>query len=139
VRRLAALLALLGTSCATMEPKLGQPDPAIPVSWPVGSAALTHAEASLPAVTYRQIFTDGRLQTLIGEALANNRDLAVAAANIAAAREQYRIQRAQQLPTVNGSAGVTVSGTARRMSARNISSARASRTSRSTCSAACGR
>jgi multidrug efflux system outer membrane protein len=93
-----------------MEPKLGQPDPAIPASWPVGSAALTQAEATLPAVTYRQIFTDPRLQTLIGEAIANNRDLAVAAANIAAAREQYRIQRAQQLPTVNGSGGVTVSG-----------------------------
>jgi multidrug efflux system outer membrane protein len=110
LRRLTTLVVLLTTSCTTMEPRLGQPDPAIPASWPVGSAALTQAEATLPAVTYRQIFTDPRLQRLLGEALANNRDLAVAASNIAAAREQYRIQRAQQFPTVNGSAGVTVSG-----------------------------
>ena len=33
----------------------------------------------------------------------------VAAANIAAAREQYRIQRANQLPTVNANGGVTLS------------------------------
>ena len=57
-----------------------------------------------------QVFTDPRLRTLIAQALVNNRDLMVAASNIAAAREQYRIQRAQQLPTVNSSAGVTVSG-----------------------------
>src|SRR5205085_10074400 len=46
----------------------------------------------------------------IAETLANNRDLMIAASNIAAAREQYRIQRAEQFPTVNANAGVTVSG-----------------------------
>ena len=81
-----------------MEPTLGRPDPAIPASWSVGSPYVTQAEAALPAVTYKQIFTDVRLQTLIVEALANNRDLMIAASNIAAAREQFRVQRAQQLP-----------------------------------------
>lgn len=107
MRRFAALLALLATSCATMEPKLGRPDPAIQPSWPAGSTALARAEAALPAVTYKQIFTDRRLQTLIEQALVNNRDLMTAAANIAAAREQYRIQRAQQLPHVDAQAGAT--------------------------------
>jgi multidrug efflux system outer membrane protein len=93
-----------------MEPKLGRPDPAIPASWPVGSPYVTQAEAGLPAVTYKEIFTDRRLQTLIAQALANNRDLMIAASNIAAAREQYHIQRAQQFPTVNANAGVTASG-----------------------------
>jgi len=110
MRRFAALLALLATGCATMEPKLGQPDPAIPPSWPVGSPNLAQAEAGLPAVTYKQIFADVRLQTLIAEALVNNRNLMIAASNIAAAREQYNIQRAQQLPTVNANAGLTASG-----------------------------
>jgi len=110
VRRFAALLALLATSCATMEPKLGRPDPAIQPSWPAGSPALAHAEAALPAVTYKQIFTDRRLQTLIEQALVNNRDLMTAAANIAAAREQYRIQRAQQFPQVDAQAGATLVG-----------------------------
>jgi multidrug efflux system outer membrane protein len=93
-----------------MEPKLAQPDPAIPPSWPAGDAALKQAEAALPAVTYRDIFRDGRLQTLIGEALVNNRDLMAAAANIQAALEQYHIQRAQQFPQVNAAGGVTLSG-----------------------------
>lgn len=110
MKRAIALTALLATGCATMEPKLGQPDPAIPASWPAGSPALILSESDLPAITYKQIFTDVRLQTLIAQALANNRDLMAAAANIAAAREQYRIQRAAQLPTVDASTGVTVSG-----------------------------
>jgi multidrug efflux system outer membrane protein len=110
MKRAAALIALLSTSCATMEPKLGSVDPAIPASWPVGSPYLAQSEAALPAVTYKQIFTDPRLQTLIGEALTNNRDLMAAAANIAAAREQYRVQRAQQFPQLNAGAGVTVTG-----------------------------
>src|SRR5205807_8315475 len=85
---------------------LGRPDPAIPRSWPAGSPALAQTEAALPAVTYQQIFTDPRLQTLIGQALINNRDLMVAASNIAAAREQYVIQRAQQFPHLEADASV---------------------------------
>ncbi len=110
MKRAAALIALLATACSTMEPKLGRPDPAIPGSWPVGSPYLTQSEAALPAVTYKQIFTDVRLQTLIRQALVNNRNLMIAASNIAAAREQYRIQRAQQLPQLAAAAGVTVTG-----------------------------
>jgi multidrug efflux system outer membrane protein len=110
MKRAVSLIALLATSCATMEPRYVQPDVSVPPSWPVGSAYLTQSEAALPAVTYKQIFTDIRLQTLIGQALVNNRNLMIAAANIAAAREQYRIQRAAQFPQLNASAGVTVSG-----------------------------
>jgi multidrug efflux system outer membrane protein len=110
MRRAAALLALLATGCATMEPKYVRPDPAIPASWPVGDPYLVQTEAGLPVLTYQQVFQDPRLQTLIAHALVNNRDLMVAAANIAAAREQYRIQRAQQLPTVNAGTSVTVTG-----------------------------
>lgn len=110
MKRSVALLALLATGCMSMEPKLGAPDPAIPPSWPVGDAYLVRSESALPAVTYRQIFSDPRLQTLISQALVNNRDLMIAAANIDAAREQYVIQRAQQLPQVDASGGVTVSG-----------------------------
>jgi multidrug efflux system outer membrane protein len=93
-----------------MEPHLGRPDPAIPASWPAGDEALKQSEAALPAVTYRDIFRDPRLQTLIAQALVSNRDLMAAAANINAVLEQYRIQRAQQFPTLNAAAGVTVGG-----------------------------
>ena len=110
MKRAVTLLALVATSCATMEPHYVRPDAAIPASWPTGDAYLRQSEANLPAVTYREIFRDARLQALIGQALANNRDLMIAAANIAAAREQYRIQRAQQFPQLDANAGVTVSG-----------------------------
>jgi len=110
MKRLASLIALLATGCATMEPALVQPDPAIPASWPTGDPYLAQAEIGLPTLTYQQVFQDARLQSLIAQALVNNRDMMVAASNIAAAREQYRIQRADLLPTVNANAGVTVSG-----------------------------
>lgn len=110
MKRVIAMVALLATGCTSMEPKYERPDPAIPASWPIGDAYLTAAEAGLPALTYKQVFTDPRLQTLIAQALDNNRNLMTAAANIAAAREQYRIQRAQQFPTVDANAGATVTG-----------------------------
>jgi multidrug efflux system outer membrane protein len=110
MKRLTALVALLATGCATMEPRLGQPDPAIPPSWPVGDAYLAQSEAALPAVTYKEVFRDPRLQALIAQALANNRNLMAAASNIAASREQYRIQRAQLFPQLDAAAGVTITG-----------------------------
>lgn len=110
MKRAVTLIALLASACTTMEPKYARPDPAIPASWPVGDPYLVQAEVGLPILTYQQVFTDPRLQTLVAQALTNNRDLMVAAANIEAAREQYNIQRAQQLPTVNGTAGTTLSG-----------------------------
>jgi multidrug efflux system outer membrane protein len=94
----------------SLEPAYVQPAPAVPESWPVGSSYLAQSEAALPAVTYKDIFRDPRLQALIEQALVNNRDLMAAAANVAAARERYHIQRADQVPQVNGSAGATVSG-----------------------------
>ena len=124
-----------------MEPAYVRPDPAIPASWPAGDPYLVQSEAGLPALTYQQVFQDPRLQTLIAEALANNRDLMVAASNIAAAREQYRIQRANQLPTLDANAGVTVQRRqGQQASAPQYQAGRdASRTSSSTCSAGCAR
>ena len=87
-----------------MQPAYVRPGPPIPTSWPQGDAYLRQTEATLPAVNYRDIFRDARLQALIEQSLTNNRDLMVAAANIAAAREQVRIQRAQQLPQVDATA-----------------------------------
>ena len=110
MRRWAAVLALLATGCTSLEPKYVRPDSAVPASWPIGDSYLVAAEAGLPALTYRQVFTDPRLQTLIAQGIANNRNLMTAAANIAAAREQYRIQRAQQFPQLNASAGATTTG-----------------------------
>ncbi|HEU0310407.1 MAG TPA: efflux transporter outer membrane subunit [Sphingomicrobium sp.] len=108
MKAVAPVLALALAGCTTLEPDYVRPAPAVPPSWPAGDAYVRQSEASLPAVTYQEIFRDPRLRGLIELGLANNRDLVAAAANIAAAREQYRVQRANLFPHVD--AGATVSG-----------------------------
>ena len=110
MRRFAPLLAFLASGCISLEPHYVRPQSAVPASWPVGDPYLVQSEAALPAVTYKDIFRDPRLQTLIDQALINNRDLMVSVANIEEARAQFQIQRAQQFPQVDANAGVTLSG-----------------------------
>ena len=107
MKKAALILAMLATGCTSLQPAYVRPDAAIPPSWPTGDPYLRQSETALPAVTYRDIFRDPRLQRIIEQALVNNRDLVVAAANIAAAREQVRIQRASQFPQVDASAGAS--------------------------------
>jgi multidrug efflux system outer membrane protein len=107
MKRLAPLAALALAGCMTMEPAYVRPEPAVPASWPAGDPYLRQIEATLPAVSYREIFRDKRLQQLIEQGLANNQDLAAAAANIVAARARYRIQRAELFPEVDASLGVS--------------------------------
>ena len=84
--------------------------PAMPVSavYPAGPAYQTPAGSTTtpPAVDigWRDFLTDPRLQRLVEIALANNRDLRVAALNVAQMRAQYRIQRAALLPQVAAAA-----------------------------------
>ncbi len=104
---LAASTALAGCSLA---PKYARTELPVPPSWPVGDAYLRQSEAALPAITYRDVFRDPRLQQIITQALANNRNLRVAAANIAATRAQYRIQRADLFPQIDASGRYSYSG-----------------------------
>lgn len=99
---LATTLALAGCSLA---PKTVLPPPPVPQSWPVGDAYLLQSEAALPVLSYQSVFTDPRLQSLAEQALANNRDLRIAYANVAAARAQARVTRAGQFPEIGISGG----------------------------------
>ena len=99
---LASTLALAGCSLA---PKTVLPAPPVPQGWPAGDAYLLQSEAALPVLSYRQVFTDPRLQSLTEQALANNRDLRVAYANVAAARAQVRVTGSGQFPELGISAG----------------------------------
>ncbi len=107
MRHAAACLALTALAGCSLAPAYVRPAAPVPASWPAGDAYLQQSEAALPSITYRDIFHDARLQTLIDQALANNRDLRVAAANIEAARAQYRIRRADLLPEVVAGADYT--------------------------------
>lgn len=101
MRRLSLVLAATALSGCSLAPHYERPTAPVPQSWPVGDAYLRQTEAALPTVRYADVFTDPRLQRLIATALANNRNLRVAAANIEIARAQYRIQRAQLLPQID--------------------------------------
>ncbi|MDZ3831824.1 MAG: efflux transporter outer membrane subunit [Sphingopyxis sp.] len=96
----AAPLLLAGCSLA---PKTVLPKPPVPQSWPVGDAYLLQNEAALPTLSYHSIFTDTRLQVLIERALADNRDLRRAFANVAAAQAQARVSRAARFPALGAS------------------------------------
>ncbi|WP_017670368.1 efflux transporter outer membrane subunit [Blastomonas sp. AAP53] len=96
----AGLIVVALLSGCSMAPKYVQPDLPVPASWPAGDAYLAQSEAALPVLSYREVFVDARLAQVIEQALANNRNLRVAAANIEAARAQFRIQRGAQLPQI---------------------------------------
>jgi multidrug efflux system outer membrane protein len=108
IRRFGAIACIVSLGACSLEPKYVRPEPPVPPSWPVGDAYLRQTEATLPAITYRDVFRDPRLQSLVERALVNNQDLAIAAANVASARALYRVQRANLLPQIDAGARTTV-------------------------------
>lgn len=100
----AVMAALSG--CVNLAPDYQRPDSPVSQNWPSGVSTPRGADARADRLAadigWRDYFVDERLQRTIEAALANNRDLRVAALNVEMARAQYRIQRADQLPTING-------------------------------------
>ena len=110
-RSLAAALVVTFLSGCSLMPTYERPDAPVPAGWQQPDTG----DARLPAaadIGWQQYFADARLRELIGLALQNNRDLRVAALNIEAARAQYGVVRADQLPTVGAGASMTRSRTA---------------------------
>ena len=104
----AASLALTLAAC-DMAPKYVQPALPVPEASPQGPAhAGADGQAIVPADTaWKDFFVDPHLGRVIETSLANNRDLRVALANVEQARAQFKVQRADLLPTVAGSGGAT--------------------------------
>jgi multidrug efflux system outer membrane protein len=89
----------------TMIPEYNRPEAPVPAKWPSGPAykQTPQKARAVEELSWRQFFTDERLQTVIASALQNNRDLRLAALNVERARALYRIQRAELLPTIDAS------------------------------------
>jgi outer membrane protein, multidrug efflux system len=105
LRQAAAPLALTAALAGcTMEPRYERPPAPVPTALPSGGAYGDAQPAATPAidVAWKDFFTDPKLQQVIQLALDNNRDLRVAILNIAAAHAQYRVQRSQLFPHLNG-------------------------------------
>lgn len=98
--RLAALLLLV--ACKSMAPKYERPAAPVPQQLPGGSGSYQN-------VPWKQFVRTDKLQQIIEVALANNRDLRKAAANIEIARAGYRIQRADLYPHFDAGASVVSS------------------------------
>jgi multidrug efflux system outer membrane protein len=112
-----SLVATLLTAACTVEPKYDRPAAPVPQTFPDGEAyragAVTPTTGKAAAdIGWREFFTEARLQQLIELALANNRDLRIAALNVEAQRAQYRIQRADLLPTISATASESVQSVA---------------------------
>lgn len=104
-------MALLLSGCMSLAPKYERPQapvaPAFPeLPKPASAPAAQLANEAPAGIAWQRFFPDARLRGLIEQALSNNRDLRVSIANIEQARAQYRIQRAERLPTV----GLGISG-----------------------------
>ncbi|MEK6295256.1 MAG: TolC family protein, partial [Paraburkholderia tropica] len=111
---LGVAAAFLSAAC-TLEPHYTQPAAPVSAAYPTGPAYDSQPGAdarsaqghSAADIGWRDFFKDPRLQKLIELALQNNRDLRVSVLKVAQARAQYRIERANLMPTVS----VTGTGT----------------------------
>jgi outer membrane protein, multidrug efflux system len=94
----AMVMGTMTLTACTLEPQYVRPN--APVTTPESNVVY-----GIPAedLGWRAFFPDPQLQQLIVLALANNRDLRVAALNVETAQARYRIQRADLFPTVAAS------------------------------------
>jgi multidrug efflux system outer membrane protein len=95
----ALALAVAGLAACTLAPNYERP--AAPVSDAFDAPAAAAGATPAAEIAWREFFPDPELQDLIGRALANNRDLRIATLNVEAARAQYRIQRADLVPSID--------------------------------------
>src|SRR5262249_49462660 len=110
-KTLTTLMLVAGVlSGCTLAPHYDRPAAPVAGSYPGAPEGYAGAEVKsgetrrAADIGWREFFRDPRLQALIATSLENNRDLRTAALRIEEARAQYRIQRADLLPTVNANA-----------------------------------
>jgi multidrug efflux system outer membrane protein len=111
MRRLLSLAALSLLAGCDLAPPYHRPAPPAPASLPTGGTypAIASATKQAPDIAWQDFFVDPALRQVIATGLANNRDLRVALANVEQARALYRVQRADQLPTISANASATYS------------------------------
>jgi multidrug efflux system outer membrane protein len=100
--RASLLLVVFLTACS-LQPVYERPAAPVAAAHPSGPAYKDVAGTETPAADlgWRDFLNDERLQRLVESALRNNRDLRVAALNVARFQAQYRIQRAALFPQVD--------------------------------------
>jgi len=105
---IAALAALTSLCGCKVGPDPARPDVPTPESFRAATAAQT--AASPEELTWHALFEDPVLRELIGEALAGNDDLAIAAARVREARAASAIAESRLFPTIDGNVGIATQG-----------------------------
>ncbi|WP_066416008.1 efflux transporter outer membrane subunit [Bordetella ansorpii] len=111
LKPLSGALLVAALAGCSLAPTYERPVAPVDAAYPTGPAydrqptQNTRVQGVAPVqaagdVGWRDFFRDPVLQQLIQLALADNRDMRVAALNVEVARAQYRIQRADLLPSV---------------------------------------
>src|SRR3546814_13778019 len=90
--RTALLAATSLAGCVNMAPKHERPPLSTAADYPAEFAGDVTLGPRATDVAWRDFFADPRLEVLIEQATLRNRDLAVAVAQIQAARGLYRLQ-----------------------------------------------
>lgn len=104
VRNGAVVLSLAGLLSACMVgPDYRRPEVDAPVAWRLGE---TEA-AEISNIAWWDQFQDPALSNLVRIALANNKDLEIATANVDQALAQYGIARSAQFPQLDGDVSAT--------------------------------
>ena len=97
------LAATTLTACSLV-PTYVRPTAPVTTEWPVASTAQESGEQPRTSnIGWRSMFRSPKLQSLIEASLANNRDLRIATLNIEVARNTWRIQRSDLLPSMSAS------------------------------------
>jgi outer membrane protein, multidrug efflux system len=103
---IALVIISLGTAC-TVGPKYRRPQVQAPAVYRgVADPTAQPDPQTLAEAKWFEVFKDDQLQQLIREALTSNYDLREAVARVAATQANYGITRADQFPTITGSADV---------------------------------
>src|SRR5690606_38124276 len=120
VPALLVALGLMVAGCSALEPQLPTAEPQIPASWPIPpttaearpaeEAEGTPIAAAAADIGWGDFLQDQKLATIVAQALENNRYLRVAVLNVERARALYRIQRADQIPSVDATGSLTRTG-----------------------------
>jgi len=104
--RFLALPFALALSACSLTTELVKPVAPVPTAYPEPTSTVSTAHGGHGGdLGWRSMFGDQQLQQLILLALANNRDLRIAALNVEAVQAQYGIQRAARFPGIDATGG----------------------------------
>ncbi|MDB5374505.1 MAG: oprM [Belnapia sp.] len=109
-----AFAALLLSGCSLV-PDFIRPAAPVPAGWPEGPAYQKPPETAdattADTIGWEDFFADRRLRQTIALSLVGNRDLRVAALNVASAEAQFRVQRGAILPDFGGTGSLNATRT----------------------------